>query len=96
MRIVIIYVYVMNQLISPAPKLLSDLPRSHLLLLLCIRLAKELSIEDRDFQGFLYLICGISRVEQAFSGLKLILGALNANPGLAIVGPERGGTHYPR
>lgn len=64
---------------------LADLPRQAQFLLLTLRLAHELSIEDRNFQGFVYTLCGISRVEKALVAVGDVLQCLNRAPrGLTI------------
>lgn len=59
---------------------LADLPRQAQFLLLTLRLAHELSIEDRQFQGFVYTLCGISRVERALVAVGDVLQCLGQAP----------------
>lgn len=65
------------QLPLPPAFRLADLPRQAQFLILTLRLARELSIEDRNFQGFLYALCGISRVERALAAVADVLRCLN-------------------
>lgn len=65
------------QLPTPPDHRLADLPRQTQFLILTLRLARELSIEDRNFQGFLYALCGISRVERALAAVGDVLHCLN-------------------
>ncbi len=64
----------------PPGQRLADLPRQAQFLILTLRLAHELSIEDRNFQGFLYALCGISRVERALAAVGDVLRCLNRAP----------------
>jgi len=71
--------------VKPQPSMppsiqLPDLPREAQFLLLTLRLARELSIHDRNFQGFIYTLCGISRVERALAALAEVLWCLNRAP----------------
>lgn len=65
--------------ISPRCQLV-DLPRQTQYLLLTLRLAHELSIEDRNFQGFVYTLCGVSRVERALLAVGDVLQCLGRAP----------------
>jgi len=56
---------------------LPDLPRHSQFLILTLRLARELSVTDRNFQGFVYTLCGISRVERALDAVGDVLCCLN-------------------
>jgi len=71
--------------IRPAPPIpsfcrLGDLPRQAQFLLLTLRLARELSPEDRNFQGFVYALCGVSRVERALAAVGDVLQCLSRAP----------------
>lgn len=69
----------------PSTCRLGDLPRQMQFLLLTLRLAHELSVDDRNFQGFVYTLCGISRVERALDAVGEILHCLRRAPrGFAI------------
>ena len=59
---------------------LADLPRHSQFLILTLRLARELSVHDRNFQGFVYTLCGISRVERALDAVGDVLCCLNRAP----------------
>ena len=65
-----------QQLPIPANHRLTDLPRQTQFLLLTLRLAHELSVNDRNFQGFVYTLCGVSRVERALVAVKEVLRCL--------------------
>lgn len=65
------------QLPLPPEFRLADLPRQAQFLILTLRLARELSIDDRNFHGFLYALCGISRVERALAAVGDVLRCLN-------------------
>lgn len=65
------------QLPLPPEFRLADLPRQAQFLILTLRLARELSINDRNFHGFLYALCGISRVERALAAVADVLRCLN-------------------
>lgn len=71
----------------PAGHQLPDLPRQAQFLLLTLRLARELSINDRNFQGFVYTLCGISRVERALSAVGEVLQCLNRAPRSLVIEP---------
>jgi len=64
----------------PSTYLLADLPRQAQFLLLTLRLAHEMSIDDRNFQGFVYALCGISRVERALGAVREIVQCLSRAP----------------
>lgn len=64
----------------PRDHRLADLPRQAQFLILTLRLAQELSVEDRNFQGFLYTLCGISRIERALGAVGEVLRCLNRAP----------------
>lgn len=64
----------------PSDYRLADLPRQAQFLILTLRLAHELSIEDRNFQGFVYALCGISRVERALGAVGEVLRCLERAP----------------
>lgn len=66
-----------SQLPVPPDFRLADLPRRAQFLILTLRLARELSIEDRNFHGFVYALCGISRVERALAAVGEVLRCLN-------------------
>ncbi len=68
------------QLPIPSGCRLGDLPRQTQFLLLTLRLAHELSVEDRNFQGFVYTLCGISRVEAALDAVGEVLHCLRRAP----------------
>lgn len=68
------------QLPIPSSHRLCDLPRQTQFLLLTLRLAHELSVEDRNFQGFVYTLCGISRVERALDAVGDVLHCLRRAP----------------
>lgn len=65
------------QLPLPPEFRLADLPRQAQFLILTLRLARELSINDRNFHGFLCALCGISRVERALAAVGDVLRCLN-------------------
>lgn len=65
--------------IAPRQRL-DDLPRQAQFLLLTLRLARELSVEDRHFQGFVYTLCGVSRVEAALAAVTEVLRGLGRAP----------------
>lgn len=69
-----------RQLPIPPEHRLVDLPRQAQFVILTLRLACELSIEDRNFQGFVYTLCGISRVERALCAVGDVLRCLNRAP----------------
>lgn len=75
------------QLPIPPTHQLPDLPRQAQFLLLTLRLARELSVNDRNFQGFVYTLCGISRVERALGAVGEVLQCLNRAPGSLVIGP---------
>lgn len=75
------------QLPIPSTHQLPDLPRQAQFLLLTLRLARELSIHDRNFQGFVYTLCGISRVERALGAVAEVLQCLNRAPRSLVIGP---------
>jgi hypothetical protein len=62
---------------TPAISRVTDLPRQAQFLILTLRLARELSIENRNFQGFVCALCGISRVEQALAAIADVLWCVN-------------------
>lgn len=64
----------------PPAHRLTDLPRQTQFLLLTLRLARELSVDDRNFQGFVYTLCGISRVEAALDAVGEVLHCLRRAP----------------
>lgn len=68
------------QLPFPSTCRLVDLPRQTQFLLLTLRLGHELSVEDRNFQGFVYTLCGISRVETALDAVGDVLHCLRRAP----------------
>ncbi|HSH40610.1 MAG TPA: hypothetical protein VK973_00595 [Arenicellales bacterium] len=61
----------------PSDRRLDDLPRQAQFLILALRLAHELPIHDRNFQGFIYTLCGISRVEKALGAIQDVLHCLS-------------------
>jgi hypothetical protein len=69
-----------QQLPIPSTYRLADLPRQAQFLLLTLRLAHELSVNDRNFQGFVYVLCGISRVERALAAVGDVLRCLSRAP----------------
>lgn len=71
----------------PSTHQLADLPRQAQFLLLTLRLARELSINDRNFQGFVYVLCGISRVERALAAVGEVLQCLSRAPRSVAIGP---------
>lgn len=68
------------QLPVPRHHRLADLPRQAQFVILTLRLARELSVDDRNFQGFVYALCGISRVERALCAVGEVLRCLNRAP----------------
>lgn len=68
------------QLPIPSNHRLADLPRQAQFLILTLRLAHELSIEDRNFKGFVYTLCGVSRVERALVAVGDVLRCLSRAP----------------
>lgn len=71
----------------PSTHQLPDLPRQAQFLLLTLRLARELSVNDRNFQGFVYTLCGISRVERALGAVGEVLQCLSRAPKPLVIGP---------
>jgi hypothetical protein len=65
---------------SPVTTRVTDLPRRSQFLILTLRLAQELSIENRNFQGFVCALCGISRVERALGAIGEILWCVKQAP----------------
>lgn len=70
----------------PSTCRLPDLPRQAQFLLLTLRLAHELSVDHRYFQGFVYALYGISRVERALMAVKEVLRCLGSAPGRLTIG----------
>jgi len=73
-------VAVTSQRRVPAARRFTDLPRQAQFVLLTLRLARELSLDDRNFQCFVYSLCGISRVERALAAIGQVLWCLNRAP----------------
>jgi len=71
----------------PSTGRLADLPRRAQFLLLTLRLAHEMSVDDRNFQGFVYALCGISRVERALRAVREIVQCLSRAPRALTIEP---------
>jgi len=59
---------------------LSELPRQSQFVLLTLRLGRELSVEDRNFQGFVYTLCGVCRIENALAAVREVFDCLGRAP----------------
>jgi len=64
----------------PSDYRVADLPRQAQFLILTLRLAHELPINDRNFHGFMYALCGVSRVERALAAVGDVLRCLQRAP----------------